>query len=257
VLDYFVPTVLFVLGACVGSFLNVVVLRFNSERSSLWERSQCRQCHKTLRWWELVPIISYLGLRGRCARCGARLLVQYPLVELCLGIVFVWVLYPLPLTVADLLQQLLLIAAIAGLLTIGLIDFYTFLLPDTHILFLTGVAVLLQLLHGNVVTLGTLLAVIGGAGFLLMLWLITRGQGIGLGDVKLMVPLGLLLGGMGTVVLLFGAFCLGGMIGALLLLRGSAVLKTPIPFGPFLAGMAIVLLLLPGLPEHFFSLLFW
>jgi len=245
------------LGACVGSFLNVVVLRFNSKRSSLWERSQCRQCQKTLRWWELVPIISYLGLRGRCARCGARLLFQYPLVELCLGIVFVLVLYPLPLTLADVVQQLLLITAIAGLLTIGLIDFYTFLLPDTHILFLTGVAILLRLLQENLVTVGTLFGVVGGAGFLLMLWLITRGQGIGLGDVKLMVPLGLLLGGMGTVMLLFAAFCLGGIIGVLLLLRGSAVLKTPIPFGPFLAGVAVVLLLLPGLPEQFFSLLFW
>ncbi len=94
-----------------------------------------------------------------------------------------------------------------------------------------------------------------GAGLLLLLWLLTSKQGIGFGDVKLMVPLGLLFGPVNTILLLFVAFICGGFVGTYLLVTKQATLKTAVPFGPFLAGAAIIFILFPRIPTYLLSLI--
>lgn len=243
----------FVYGVCLGSFLNVVSLRYIDGQlpapklpATIRGRSVCQSCKKTLRWWELVPLISFVALRGRCARCRQAISYQYPLVELLMG-AFAWRMFGLyhdrPITLV------VTAAIVALLLVLAVIDFKTFLLPDSFILGLVAVTVIAAFYQSYSLTY-----VIGGiaaaAGFLLLLWILTRGKGIGLGDVKLMIPLGTLFGPWGATVVLFLAFCVGGIVGLYLLARRGATLKTAVPFGPFLIGAALLLLLFPHIPSQ-------
>lgn len=229
---------IFVAGAAVGSFLNVVILRSPEvgQGKGLAGRSACPHCQATLRWWELVPIVSFLLLWGRCARCQAPISIQYPLVELAMGVLAVW------------LRQPLLIAVAAVLLILLVIDWRTMLLPDRFVIMLAGLAVVVLGLRQPVDWMNVLGGVAVGAGFLGLLWLLTRGAGIGLGDVKLLVPLGALFGPWGVGVMLLLAFWGGGLLAGYLLFTKQASLKTAVPFGPFLIGAALVLLLWPTLP---------
>lgn len=248
----------FIYGACVGSFLNVVSLRYVDRVSStptlpttVRGRSMCPNCKKALRWWELLPVISFLALRGRCARCHHAIAYQYPLIELLMGIL-AWrlvIVYPY-----DVIALALATVIIAILVVLAVIDFRTFLLPDGFILGLCAI-VLVWVLY-QAYSPSHIIGGVGiGAGFLLLLWILTRGQGIGLGDVKLMVPLGAYFGPWSATVVLFLAFCIGGIVGIFLLARRSATLKTAVPFGPFLIGAALLLILFPQIPSHLFYLL--
>lgn len=245
----------FVLGAAIGSFINVVALRYGTNKSWVWNRSACPHCQQQLRWWELLPIISFIVLGGRCSRCRAAIDPRYFFVEVLCGVITVAIFSPLPRTPNELLLCLCISAIANVLVLLSLVDAKTFLLPDHYLVvlsLLTAIVIWVQpATWQTTIVWGAVL----GSGFLFVLWLSTRGRGIGLGDVKLMVPVGALLGPAGVVVLFFIAFCVGGLLGAVLLVRGKATMKTAIPFGPFLAGAAIILLLFPQLTAHFLSLL--
>lgn len=247
---------IFTIGTAIGSFIYVVVGRFQkSER--LTGRSHCPHCQHTLAWWEIIPLFSFVALRGRCHHCHAVFSVQYPLTEVLVGILFLIVFLPLPLSLGQWLTQTLTALSMCLLVILLLIDLHTFLLPDKYIACLTGVVLLVAVMSpGFTQTLvPSLLGMAIGAGFLGVLWLVTRGQGLGLGDVKLMLPIGFLFGWDGTLVLLWLAFVLGGCVGAWLLFMKRVKLKTAIPFGPFLAGTALLLLVYPTLVDHLFALL--
>ena len=140
------------------------------------------------------------------------------------------------------------------LVALFLIDLRTFLLPDLHISILTGLIILnLFLVSGSIIY--SVIGVLIGSGTLLMLWIITSRRGIGLGDVKLMIPLGLLFGPANTILLLFNSFIFGGFIGLLLIIFKKATLKTAVPFGPFLAGIAILYMLFPQIPIYLIELI--
>jgi leader peptidase (prepilin peptidase)/N-methyltransferase len=253
-LQFLLPPLIFLFGATIGSFLNVVILRSIADKS-LRGRSACPHCQKTLRWWELVPLFSFTLLAGRCARCRAEISVQYPLVELATGIFALVFFLPLPTSVAAVSAGGLFIIA-ALLLVLFVVDLKTMLLPDLFVVLL-GVVIIGMLILERGDWLEAAHGALIGSGFLLFLWLITRGRGIGLGDVKLMLPLGLLFGIVGTTALLFIAFLAGGLWGSVLLLRRQASLKTAIPFGPFLCGAALLLLLWPDLPTRLLWLLWY
>lgn len=160
---------------------------------------------------------------------------------------------PLPVSFAATVAAFLDLISIALLVTLFVIDLRTLILPDIFIILLS-VAVTLALFINYqlpVTSYGLLNALGGaalGAGALALLWLVTRGRGLGLGDVKLMLPLGILFGPALTVVLLFLAFIAGGIVGLFLLATNRATMKTPVPFGPFLASAAILFILVPRLP---------
>ncbi len=142
------------------------------------------------------------------------------------------------------------------LIVLFTIDLRTLLLPDKYIIFLTVVVVArLLTTHYSLLTTNyqlfttTLLGAAIGSGLLGLLWLITRGRGLGLGDVKLMIPLGLLFGYIDTAWLLLTAFFIGGLLAAGLLAAKKVTMKTAVPFGPFLAGAAILFILWPDLPR--------
>jgi leader peptidase (prepilin peptidase)/N-methyltransferase len=239
-------TALAVVGLFVGSFLNVVVHRVPEGLSVVRPGSACPACEHPLRARDLVPVLSWLLLGGRCRDCQAPISARYPLVELvtaglfvCLGARFGPDWY---LTAA--------LALVAGGVALFLVDLDRQRLPFA-ITGATAVAVVLAL-TGEALDTGTVqpvallsvavwLAVYGGV------WLLTAGRGMGLGDVALAPLLGLALGWLGwgpTLVGLLGGFLVGAVVGVALMLRGHAGRRTRVPHGPFmLAGAALGLFL--------------
>jgi len=257
--EFIFPLLLFVTGAVIGSFLNVVILRYLNEKD-LNGRSMCPKCKETLRWWELIPIFSFVLLQGRCQRCKKQISVQYPLVETAMGLSVLIIGMSLMASIA-VVEAALTVVMVALLLVLFVIDLRSFMLPDIFVAALGAVVIVIWSVEWlglggyRVMEYGHELfnmagGVLVGAGWLGFLWLITRGKGIGLGDIKLMVPLGLFFGLIDTTVLLLLAFVTGGLLSLWLLWRGKVGMKTAIPFGPFLAGAAIVMMLAPQLANQ-------
>lgn len=235
------------LGACFGSFLNVISLRFGRQ-TALTGHSACPHCARTLRWWELVPVISFLMLRGRCATCRHPLAWQYPFIEIIVALLWVWAASSAPLASA---------VVTAGISTavvlLWIIDLKYFLLPDFYLIILFLLVIIKMLVTGGPEPVAALQGAVVGSVSLFLVWAATGGRGLGFGDVKLLIPLGLLFGVSGTIVLLFLAFMSGGLMAAILLMSKKATLKTAVPFGPYLLASALALLADPLLPQRLFA----
>ena len=247
--------VLGVFGSLIGSFLNVVIFRVPAKRSIVSPPSACGSCGHAIRWYDNIPIISWLVLRGKCRDCGAKISVRYPLVEAGGAIFFVvvalWFVPPILAagTTQDIVAQLLVLVAFLYLasisLALALIDLDTHTLPNVIVLPAYGVgAVLLGaagILSAN--WTGLLDAAIGAVALFLIYfiaWFISP-KGMGFGDVKLAGVLGLFLGYVGLGPLFVGAlaaFLLGGLFGVALLISRRATRKTGVPFGPWMLGGA-------------------
>ena len=212
---------LFVLGAIIGSFLNVVGLRYRSGRS-LGGRSACVSCAKQLAWWELVPIFSFLFLRGKCSACKNKISWQYPLVEIFTGLIFATLpIWSWPVFVIYII--------------ILIYDFKHKIIPDELVYICVAYALVIRLfiIHYSLFDLliGPILFALFGLG-----WLISRGRALGLGDAKLSLSVGLLLGasmGISAIVL---AFWIGTLVTLPIMLFSSKKLtmKSEIPFAPFI-----------------------
>lgn len=245
---------LFIFGSTIGSFLHVVADRYMNGSSALKGHSVCPDCKKRLAALELIPIFSYVMQKARCRGCGISIPMHYPLLELVSGVFSVLVFLPVVATSQSLVLALCTYIAVCLLLMLIHIDARSMMLPDMFILLLGIVSIVIALLTGitaDQMALGALI----GAGSIYAIWLATAGEGIGFGDVKLMIPLGILFGPQGSITLLFLAFFIGGMVGILLLAMKRAGRKTAIPFGPFLAGVALLLLISPQISDRFFALL--
>ena len=211
-------------GLLVGSFLNVVLLRFGFEESTR-PRSHCQSCHHILHWYELIPLLSYLWVRGHCRHCGSRFSLQYPAVELTVGALFAAVaFFSLPISTAAGLFSfgaLLLFWAVFVLLVVY--DVRHTLVPTSFAWLLVGSALLVRLAEVFLRTPGDVLidALLGGAllaGFLGLIVLLTRGKGMGAGDIYIGLALGILFGvGRGIEVITL-AFWVGAAVGILLLI---------------------------------------
>jgi len=244
------------LGLIIGSFLNVLILRHNTGRG-IRGRSACFSCGTTLQWFELVPLVSYVFLRGRCRSCGSAISIQYPLVEVLTAGAFV-------LIGTSTLPQLLQVAALliaSTLILIAMYDLRHTIIPDAWVYTFIVAALVYRVID---VGFASSVAILLGACVavpLLFLWFISRGAWMGFGDVKLAIGLGLVLGFMDGITALLLAFVLGALIGVFILLPlpriarfanrlgitglgGSArafTMKSEVPFGPFLIlGFSII-----------------
>jgi prepilin signal peptidase PulO-like enzyme (type II secretory pathway) len=250
-MDPLVIVILFAFGLAIGSFLNVVALRYDGDRFLLSTkliggRSHCEQCGKTLRWFELVPLVSFVAQGGRCRRCKTPLSIQYPIIELLSGIIFVSV--PLALGVdASAVTPFALLAALwivvfEALLVMTLIDIRLGIIPDEINIFLAIVGMLLLLVPAPLdatAVLVKIIAALGAGAFFALLIAVTRGKGMGMGDLKLAIPLGLLFGWPEIVLVLMAAFVIGAVVGVIAIARGTNSMKGTLPFGPFLALGAV------------------
>jgi prepilin signal peptidase PulO-like enzyme (type II secretory pathway) len=242
----------FVFGTIVGSFLNVVIFRYNTGRSLVSGRSSCPVCRHELAWYELVPLFSFLFLKGRCAKCHAKISWQYPLVELLTGLTFaaIYLRYSLslPLTSYSLLFDLIIFSL---LIVILVYDFKHKIIPDglvyTFIL-LSFLKLLLLSPHLATRSLSELSDLVAGPSELsnlvagpimflpfFLLWFISKGRWMGFGDAKLAAGIGWFLGLIGAISAIVLAFWIGAVVGFLLLwLFKRLTIKSEIPFAPFL-----------------------
>lgn len=238
----FIASVLFIFGAVIGSFLNVIVDRYEHLTSVLSDRSRCDHCNRILRWYELIPIFSYVIQGGRCKRCKQSLSLQYPVVEVITGLVFILIGFeflPYPL----LLLGWLLIAS--SLIVIVVADLKYYIIPDVALITAIFGAFLLVVQTPEIL----LVRIASGVGaflFLYAIYYLTKGKGMGFGDVKFAFFLGFALGFPQIVISLYLAFLTGAIIGVILILVWKKTQKSKVPFGPFLVwGYIITILYYP------------
>ena len=247
--------ILFIFGTAIGSFINVVATRYDGDHFLLANkviggRSHCSGCKKTLRWFELVPLFSFIAQGARCRRCHASLSFQYPLAELISGAIFVFVPFVFGLAV---LPSVIWVLVFESLLLMSLIDIELGIIPDEINIFLGVLGALLAI--DSMAESRIIGALVAGA-FFGALILITKGKGMGMGDLKLVVPLGLLFGWPAITIVLMFAFFTGAAIGLLSIAFKKNTMKGTLPFGPFLAtSAAIVFFWGPGLVQWYASLL--
>lgn len=227
------------IGLCIGSFLNVVIYRVPIGQSIATPPSRCRKCGYQLQWYDNIPVLSWLFLRGRCRKCGVGVSIQYPIVELITGALFVlviWMTPPGPLLATRLILVCILIALFG-------IDLEHQILPNAITLPGIAIGVLLSLIAPpgwkdaliGVLLGGGVLYAVAGAYYL---W--RREEGMGMGDVKMLAMIGAFLGWKAVLVTLVLSSFAGAIIGLALMALQRGTMKFALPFGTFLAIGAIV-----------------
>lgn len=234
---------IFVLGLFIGSFLNVLADRLPREESVIKGRSHCEECKKKLAWFDLIPLLSFVYLKGRCRYCRARLSLYYPIVELTTGAMFVLVLLFLPhesikhqaLSIKYIWELIYYLFIVSSLVVVFFADLKYEIIPDKIVFPTAIVSVIYLIFNTQYLILPHLLSALGACLFFLALYFGTRGRGMGLGDVKFAFLMGLILGFPNIVVSLYIAFLTGAIIGIILILwRRKKIRGATIPFGPFL-----------------------
>lgn len=266
------PFILFGFGLIIGSFLNVVILRYNPDNSvfsisRVSGRSHCMSCGKTLAWYELIPLFSFLIQRGRCRSCGNRLSRQYPIVEFLSGLIFLTPLYFYSPSVGahwPIINGSIWTLIFLTFLVLAAIDYRWYIIPDELNVFLAVLGAVRIFIENKIGDfgefsgsfIGSYSALFGlrsdiwlnhlaGAliGFLLigLIILLTKGRGMGIGDLKLIASLGVIFGWPDTVFLLAFGFIIGALFSVYLLAQRKKGMKDSVPFGPFLVLGAAVL----------------
>lgn len=232
----------FAIGACLGSFANVIIYRLPAG-NSLMGRSACQKCGHIVAWFHNIPMISYFLLKGKCAHCKEKFSIRYPLVEFIMAILFVLVVYQYGVTWTT-LEYLIMVF---GLVTGSFIDYDHMILPDEItlgglVLGLIGAAV-----NPERAFMEAVLGVLFGGGILwavaYIYFLFTGREGLGGGDIKLLAWLGALLGWKAIPFIILSSSIVGSVVGLISSKKNQGNLKTMIPFGPFLALGALLYIL--------------
>jgi len=228
-LEYLFWGLVFFTGAAIGSFLNVCIYRIPVGKSVVYPPSHCPACRHYLRFIDLIPVISYLFLKGKCRYCGCQIAWQYPVVELVTGLLFVLSLIKYGITLSALRSMVLFSVIVPA----TVIDLRYKIIPDK--LNLAGFILSIPLIfESKEVFFSSVTGFFEGGGLLFVIALVSRG-GMGGGDIKLAAVLGLLLGWKHLLVALFLSFVAGSVASLTMLVFKLARLKEPIPFGPYLA----------------------
>ena len=230
---------IFFLGLSVGSFLNCLIYRLEARESFLKGRSFCPHCRRVLSWWDLIPVFSFLILKGKCRYCYQKISWQYPLVELTTGLLFLLIFnFQLSPALSQFITTLYLFIISSFLIVIFVYDLKHSIIPDKVIYPAIATALIfnfqLPIFNQFSIFKFSILSALGAAAFFLTIVLISRGKWMGGGDVKLAFLMGLFLGWPNILVALFLAFLIGAIIGIGLIISGKKTLKSEVPFGPFL-----------------------
>ncbi len=246
-MDFLMLTIVFILGAIIGSFLNVVIYRYNSGTSPLKGRSQCFACGKTLRWYELIPIFSFIVQSARCRGCSTKLSLQYLIVEVLTGAIFV----AIYLLSKPLLESAYLVIIFSILLVIAVYDMRHQIIPDGLVATFAVLSIgwLLWLFYPNLQELLRFpfyWSLIAGPMLFFpfwLLWFISNGRWLGLGDGKLALGIGWFLGAtLGGSAVMLGFWIGAGYALAIMAIQKLGIhlfgarlsMQSEIPFGPFL-----------------------
>ncbi|MFY9175048.1 MAG: prepilin peptidase [Peptococcia bacterium] len=228
----------FLFGLVIGSFLNVLIGRLPEGESIVNPPSHCEACDTTLKAQDLIPLISWFLLRGKCRYCGEKIHYRYPLTEFVNGIAWVLIIWQFGLTYQGLAGLFL----FSLFLAIALIDLEHYIIPNGLVLALLVGGVIYHFLGQDLTIIQRLIGLAVGFAVPVVIALISRG-GMGGGDIKLMATMGFWLGFGGILITLFIAALIGSIIGIALIISGRKKRKDPIPFGPFLViGFLLIFL---------------
>lgn len=247
---YYLYVISFLFGLAIGSFLNVVIYRLPRHESLVRPGSHCPGCGAAIRWYDNLPVLSWLILRGRCRDCKIRISPRYLLVELLTGALFVLAMWRLDVTWRLPIGWVF----ISALVAVAFIDYEHMIIPDKIVL-----PCAVALLAASIAVAPErwwifLVAGFGGAVFCLALALLWPGGGMGFGDVKMALLVGFVLGAS-ALVAFFVAFLVGSIVGIYVVLARKGSGKTRLPFGPFLAlGSVVGLLAGPSIITWYQSL---
>lgn len=259
--DFIVWTFIFIFGTIIGSFLNVVILRYNTGESIVSGKSACFSCAKSLPWYEMFPVLSFIALRGKCGNCKSKISWQYPLVEFFTGVFFLLAFFKVfnhslafgEFIIGSSLLVLYYWIIFSLLIIIFVYDYRHKMIPDLPLWIFNGLGFLslidlkLNILPflgaGKFISIdwSSLFAGFVLSAFFASIWLVSRGRWMGFGDVKLVLGIGWFLGLVSGISAVILGFWIGAAVSLILLflqklnLRGkSLTIKSEIPFAPFL-----------------------
>lgn len=234
----------FIFGSIIGSFVNVLIDRLPEGRSIVGGRSYCEHCKKDLSPFDLIPIFSYVLLQGKCRYCRTKIPQRILFVETLTGILFLAIPWYIMVNSFLWLSAISLAIIIAVSVAIIFIDIEEGIIPDALIVVFSLASVVLLVLT-NEPFIPHILTGIGSFAFFMVLYLATKGKGMGFGDVKLSFAMGFLLGFPGIIIALYFAFLTGALVSVILIIWKKVKLKGgTIPFGPFLIGGSLFALFL-------------
>lgn len=237
---------IFLFGLAIGSFLNVIIYRTLHGSSPLKGRSKCPKCKKTIRVIDNIPLLSYLFLRGRCRYCKTAISWSYPVVELLTGVLFVWwffagsLFFRLTQSPFTVVQPIFWLLIGILLLAIFFSDLLYGIIPNV----LIGIIILAAFVYRLILWtsgimqsndfINSLYSAIGVLLFFLLLILLTRGKGMGMGDAKLSFAVAMILGWPRIMIAMFISFVTGAIVASVLMVLGKKKFGQTIPFGPFM-----------------------
>lgn len=243
---------LVVLSLCFGSFVNALVWRLKNKRDFVSERSECVHCHHILAWYDLIPLISWTILKGKCRYCHKKI-DDSPLTELAVAVVFVisYIWWPLGFTIAGCVLFALWLTALVILVALFIYDMRWSLLPNVLVFPLIAIGVAWVVVYYMFVAftpplsafIEILYSLASVAGLYGAIYVVSRGQWIGFGDVKLGVFMGLVLGWRGGLFAVILANLMAFLVVVPGMLSGKMTRKSRVPFGPFLILATFVALL--------------
>lgn len=226
--EILVYTIVFIYGILIGSFLNVLIYRIPKKENFVTTRSHCMKCGNVLKWYDLIPVFSYLCLGGKCRKCKDKISPQYPMIEAFNGILYVFIFWRMGFQYTTIIFCLL----VSALIVLSVIDFRTFEIPvgiNYFILFLGLVRLILDYKNWSMYIIGFFAV----SAFLYLILIVTKGRGIGGGDIKLMAVCGFILGWKQIIL----AFILGCIIGSVIHIIRMRITKADhvLAMGPYLS----------------------
>ena len=230
-------------GAFIGSFLNVLIDRLPRNESIAKGRSYCESCKRKLPWYDLIPLFSFILIKGKCRRCRTSLSLYYPIVELTTGVLFTLTFIFLSAinikyellsmnSIAELVYYLFLLSA---LIVVFFTDLKYGIIPDKIIFPAIFISFIYLIFQSPDILVSNLLSAMGAFLFFFLIFILTKGKGMGFGDVKLVFLMGIALGFPNIIIAFYLAFLTGALISLILVAWGKKKLHGgTIPFGPFL-----------------------
>jgi leader peptidase (prepilin peptidase)/N-methyltransferase len=244
---------IFILGLIIGSFLNCVIFRIEKKESFLKGRSYCPNCHHALELFDLIPVFSFLFLKGKCRYCKKKISFQYPIVEILTGLLFLLIFHFYYLS----FQSFLLWLIFALLVIVFVYDFKHYLIPDKVTYLAIVLASIFSSLFGHYQLSNYLLSAIGIFIIFYLIVILSKETWMGMGDAKLVFLMGILLGWPNVLLSLFLAAFLGSLVGVLMITLKKKKMKSQVPFGPFLViGTLISFFWGEEIINWYFNLLF-
>ena len=238
--SYLLEIIAFIFGTCIGSFLNVCIYRLPASKSIVHPRSMCPECENMIRSYDNIPILSYLLLKGKCRHCDAVISFRYPLIEIITGAFSLCIFLKFGFT----LEGLIYFSFISSMIVITLIDIDHRIIPD--VISIPGIPVFFAASFAldAVTYIDSLIGILAGGGSLLLVAflynLITKKDGMGGGDIKLLAMIGALVGWKGVLFTIFVSSAVGTVSGIIIMVLTKKNMKLAIPFGPFLAIGAVL-----------------